>query len=200
LTSWIGNFKSILDLNLLTQLEYLSWIFWLDSNTWIKNSDSNWILTSWVLDLNLSTRLNVISLNKDESDSLIDFKNQSFKIKVLCWLDAVFKWCIITFLSFISFCRRVLIVFNVIWVVFNLMFILLTSFNIWIMSLWVDWSLSRVFISTFWLDSSTWVKHLDSIWILRLNISTRLDIDLESSQNSLTQLDSSSNWIWRQES
>ncbi len=61
---------------------------------------------------------------------------------MLCQLDAIFKWCIITFLSFISFYRRVLIVFNVIWVIFNLMFILLTSFNIWIMSLWISISMS----------------------------------------------------------
>jgi len=82
------------------------------------------------------------SSNKDESDNLMNFKNWSFKIKVLCWLNAIFKWCIITFLSFISFCRCILIVFNVIWIVFNSMFILLTFFNIWIMSLWILISMS----------------------------------------------------------
>ncbi len=86
------------------------------------------------------------SSNKDESDSLINFENQSFKIKVLCRLDAVFKWYIITFLFLIFFCRCVLIVLNVIWIVFNLMFILLTSFNIWIMSLWV-----LILISCWWV-------------------------------------------------
>ena len=54
LMSRIENFKSILDLNLLTRLEYLSWIFWLDSNTQVKNSDSNQVLTSQVLDLTRS--------------------------------------------------------------------------------------------------------------------------------------------------
>jgi len=47
------------------------------------------------------------SLNKDESDSLIDFKNRSFKIKVLNWLDVASRWCIITFFFFISFCKHV---------------------------------------------------------------------------------------------
>ncbi len=62
LTSRIENFKSILNLNLLTQLKYSNWIFWLDLNTQVKNSDLNQVLTSWVLDLNLSTRLDAISL------------------------------------------------------------------------------------------------------------------------------------------
>ena len=39
------------------------------------------------------------SSNKDESDSLIDFENWSFEIKVLNRLDVTFKWCIITFFS-----------------------------------------------------------------------------------------------------
>ncbi len=64
----------------------------------------------------------------------------------------------------------------------------------------LDWLLNRVFISTFWLDLSTQVKPSDSTWILRSNLMTQLNIDLKSSQNSLTRLNSSSNWIWRQES
>ncbi len=75
------------------------------------------------------------SLNKDESNNLINFKNWSFKIEVLSWLDAASKWCIITFFFFISFCKHVQTTFNVICITFNLMLILLTSFNIWIMSL-----------------------------------------------------------------
>ncbi len=62
MTSRVGNFKSILDLNLLTRLKYLSWIFWLNSNTWVKNSDLNRVLTSWVLNLNSDTWLDAISL------------------------------------------------------------------------------------------------------------------------------------------
>ncbi len=54
LTNQVENFKLILDLNLLTWLEYLSWIFWLDSNTWVKNSDSNRVLMNQVLDLTRS--------------------------------------------------------------------------------------------------------------------------------------------------
>ena len=77
----------------------------------------------------------VESSNKDEFNNLINFKKQSSEIKVLCWLDAVSKWCIITFLFLISFCRRVCVAFDVI-------FVLLTSFNIWIMSLWILISMS----------------------------------------------------------
>ncbi len=39
------------------------------------------------------------SSNKDESDSLIDFENRSFEIKVLSRLDVASKWRIITFFS-----------------------------------------------------------------------------------------------------
>ncbi len=74
LTSWIENFESILDLNLLTQLKYSSQIFWLDLNTWVKNSDSNQVLTSRVLDLNLSTWLDAISL------STRDFRFSCFSV------------------------------------------------------------------------------------------------------------------------
>ncbi len=84
------------------------------------------------------------SLNKNESDNLIDFENQSFEIKVLSQLNVTFKWCIITFFFFISFCKCIQTTFNVIYVTFNSMLIafnsmliLLTSFNIWIMSLWI---------------------------------------------------------------
>ncbi len=62
LTSWVENFKSILNLNLLTQLKYSSWIFWFNLNTQVKNSDLNQVLTSQVLNLNSSTWLNVINL------------------------------------------------------------------------------------------------------------------------------------------
>ncbi len=84
------------------------------------------------------------SLNRDESDSLIDFENQSFEIKVFSRLDVASKWCIITFFFFIFFCKHVRTTFNVVCVAFNLMLIafnsmliLLTSFNIWIISLWI---------------------------------------------------------------
>jgi len=89
------------------------------------------------------------SSNKDESDSLINLKNQSFKIKMLSRLDVASRWCIITFFFFISFCKYIQTAFNVICVAFNLMLIafnsiliLLTSFNIWIMSLWILISMS----------------------------------------------------------
>jgi len=80
-------------------------------------------------DNQLSTFCNESS-NSEEFNNLIDFKKQSSEIKVLYRLNAVFKWCIITFLSLISFCKCVC-------TAFNMMFILLTSSNIWIMSLWV---------------------------------------------------------------
>ncbi len=89
------------------------------------------------------------SLNKNESNSLIDLKNWSFKIKVLNWLNVTSRWCIITFFFFISFCRCIWTTFNIICVTFNLMLIafnsmliLLMSFNIWIMSLWILISMS----------------------------------------------------------
>ncbi len=50
----VENFKSILDFNSLTRLEYLSQTSQLDSNTWVKNSDLNWVLTSRVLNLTWS--------------------------------------------------------------------------------------------------------------------------------------------------
>ena len=91
----------------------------------------------------------VESSNRDELNNLVNFKNWSFKIKVLSRLDAASKWRIITFFFFISFCKYVQTVFNVVCVTFNLMLItfnstliLLTSFNIWIMSLWVLISMS----------------------------------------------------------
>jgi len=64
----------------------------------------------------------------------------------------------------------------------------------------LDWSLNQVFIFTFWFNSSTQIESSDSTWILELNFMTLLDINLKSSQNSLIQLNSLSNWIWRQES
>ncbi len=70
------------------------------------------------------------SSNSKEFNNLINFENQSSEIKVLCQLNAASRWCIITFLFLFSFCRRVCIIFN-------MMFILLTSSNIWIMSLWI---------------------------------------------------------------
>ncbi len=89
------------------------------------------------------------SSNKDKSNSLIDFENWSFEIKVLSWLDVAFKWCIITFFFFISFYIRIWTAFNVVCVTFNLMLItfnsmllLLISFNIWIMLLWILISMS----------------------------------------------------------
>ncbi len=56
------------------------------------------------------------------------------------------------------------------------------------------------FHTYFLTRSSTRYQCRDSTRILDINLLTRLDIDLESSQNSLTRLDSSSNRIWRQES
>ncbi len=93
LMSWIENFKSILDLNLLTRLEYLSWIFWLNSNTQIKNSDSNQVLTNRVLNLNSSIQLDAISLvilhvvDKDSKIMLhdsIDSLNLIIDFRVIC--------------------------------------------------------------------------------------------------------------------
>ncbi len=82
------------------------------------------------------------SSNRDESDSLINFENQSFEIKVLSWLNVASRWCIITFFFFIFFRKCIQTTFNVVYVTFNLMLIafnsmliLLMSFNIWIMSM-----------------------------------------------------------------
>ncbi len=56
------------------------------------------------------------------------------------------------------------------------------------------------FHTYFLTRSSTRYQCRNSTRILDINLLTRLDIDLESSQNSLTRPDSSSNRIWRQES
>ncbi len=64
----------------------------------------------------------------------------------------------------------------------------------------LDWSLSRVLISIFWLNSSTWYQSSDSTQILNFNILIQSDIDLESILDSSSQLNSTRNWKWRQES
>ncbi len=107
------------------------------------------------------------SLNRDESDSLINFQNQSFEIEVLSRLDVASRWRIITFFFFISFCKCVWTAFNVVCVTFNLMLIafnstliLLTSFNIWIMSLWVSISMLccwHMYLIKITRSSASWV-------------------------------------------
>ena len=123
------------------------------------------------------------SLNKDESNNLIDFENQSFKIKVLSRLDVAFKWCIIMFFFFISFCKYVWTTFNVVCVTFNLMLIafnstliLLMSFNIWIMSLWILISMScywHMYLIKTMRSSASWVfiQAFSSVLMLILIIS-----------------------------
>ncbi len=111
----------------------------------------------------------VESLNKDESSNLIDFENQSSEIEVLCRLDAAFRWCIITFLFLFSFCRCVCVIFNV-------MFISLTSSNIWIMSLWVSISMSccwHMYLIKTTMSSASWVliQAFSSVLMLILIIS-----------------------------
>ncbi len=61
-SSW--KFKSILNINIMTWLEYLISKFWLNLNTWFQNSDSNQVLTSQELDSISMTQLNAISLVK----------------------------------------------------------------------------------------------------------------------------------------
>ncbi len=93
------------------------------------------------------------SSNSEEFDNLIDFENQSSEIKVLCRLDAAFRWCIITFLFLFFFCKRVCVIFNMI-------FILLTSSNIWIMSLWILISMSccwYMYLIKTTMSSASWV-------------------------------------------
>ncbi len=65
-------------------------------------------------------------------------------------------------------------------------------------TLLINWLSSRVLISIFWLDSSTWYQSSDSTWILNFNILTRPDIDLESISDSSFRLDSSRNRKWCQ--
>ncbi len=60
--SRVENFKSILDFNPLTRLKYSDQTSWFNSNTQVKNSDLNQVLTSQVLNSNLSTQLDAISL------------------------------------------------------------------------------------------------------------------------------------------
>ena len=77
------------------------------------------------------------SSNKDESDNLINFENWSFEIEMLSQLDVTSRWCIITFFFFISFCKCIQTAFNLMLIAFNSTLILLMSFNIWIMLLWI---------------------------------------------------------------
>ncbi len=60
--SRVENFKSILNFNSLTQLEYSGWTSWFNLNTWIKNSDSNQVLMSHEFDSISKNRFNAISL------------------------------------------------------------------------------------------------------------------------------------------
>ncbi len=94
------------------------------------------------------------SLNRSESDSLINFKNWSFKIEVLSRLDVTSRWCIITFFFFISF-------YKCVWTAFNSMLILLMSFNIWIMSLWI-----LISMSCCWYMYLIKVTRLSASWVL----------------------------------
>jgi len=123
------------------------------------------------------------SLNKGESDSLINLENWSFEIEVLSWLDVASRWCIITFFFFISFYKRVQTAFNVVCVAFNLMLIafnsmliLLTSFNIWIMSLLISISMSccwHMYLIKTTRLSASWVliQAFSSVLMLILIIS-----------------------------
>ncbi len=62
----------------------------------------------------------------------------------------------------------------------------------------LNWSLSRVFISTFWFDLITRYQSSDLTRLLDINLLTRLDIDFKSEFDSNSRLDSSSNWKWHQ--
>ncbi len=111
----------------------------------------------------------VESSNRNESSNLINFKKWSSEIEVLCRLDAVSKWCIITFLSLIFFCRHVC-------VAFNMMFVSLTSSNIWIMSLWVLISMSccwYMYLIKAMISSASWalIQAFSSVLMLILIIS-----------------------------
>jgi len=115
------------------------------------------------------------SLNKDESDSLINLENQSFEIEVLSQLDVASRWCIIMFFFFISFCKHIQTAFNVICVAFNLMLILLTLFNIWIMSLWILISMSccwHMYLIKTMRSSASWafIQAFNSVLMLILII------------------------------
>ncbi len=88
---------------------------------------------------------------------------------MLCQLDAAFKWCIITFLFLFSFCKRVC-------VIFNMMFISLTSSNIWIMSLWILILMSccwHMYLIKTMMLSASWVfiQAFSSVLMLILIIS-----------------------------
>jgi len=108
LTNQVENFKSILNLNLLTQLKYSSRIFWLDLNTQVKNSDSNQVLMSRELDLISMIQLNAISL-------FTLFRNlncTSFDLEYkYCWLQNLY--CFLKFIeSFIKISEKSLKVQN----------------------------------------------------------------------------------------
>ncbi len=136
------------------------------------SSIEKWFLFAFSLfciqDSQLFTFCNEFS-NSEEFNNLIDFKNQSSEIKVLCQLDAASRWCIITFLFLFSFCRRVCIIFN-------MMFISLTSSNIWIMSLWVSISMSccwHMYLIKTTRSSASWalIQAFNSVLMLILIIS-----------------------------
>jgi len=121
-----------------------------------------------IRDSQLFTFCNKFS-NSEEFNNLINFKKWFSEIEVLCWLDAVFKWCIITFLFLISFCRHVCAAFNV-------MFILLTSSNIWIMSLWILISMLccwHMYLIKTMMSSASWmlIQAFSSVLMLILIIS-----------------------------
>jgi len=122
-------------------------------------------------------------LNRNESDSLINFENWSFEIEVLSWLNVASRWCIIMFFFFISFYKCIWTTFNVICVTFNLMLIafnsmliLLMSFNIWIMLLWILISMSccwHMHLINATRSSASWaiIQAFSSVLMLILIIS-----------------------------
>ncbi len=60
----------------------------------------------------------------------------------------------------------------------------------------INWSLSWVLISIFWLNLSTWYQSSDLTQILNFNILTWSDINLKSILNLSSQLNLLRNWKW----
>jgi len=84
LMSWIENFKSILELNLLTQLEYLSQEFWLESSL-------DKLKTQ--LDLNDSTQRDQSKYKQVERNSQINIWSHISQVSYyIRWCHNIKKW------------------------------------------------------------------------------------------------------------
>ncbi len=112
MTSRVGNSGSILDFNSRTRLKYSSRTFQLNSNTQVKNSDLNRVLTSRELDLTSMTRLDAISLARIQDSKYLTQLNIIITFNKLCM--SIESENLITFVTFFNVYKYRVMLFELI--------------------------------------------------------------------------------------